>query len=181
MADAPRRFSWRGLFERVGRGLLRLPRPLALLLPLLWMGLIWNLSSRTFDAPAGGFGMWEYVANLAHAPLFGLLALFWCAALVRGASAAGTLPPLGARHAGGVLALVAVYALLDEWHQSHTPGRDPSAGDVATDLVGAACVLWIVATLGARRDESVLRRRLLLCVGACLGITALGVALRRLA
>lgn len=181
MAEAARRFSWRTLLERAGRGLLRLPLPVAVALPFLWMGLIWHLSSQSFAPPPElGLGLWEYFANLAHAPLFGLLALFWCALLLRGPREGARLPRLAAWHAGVAIVLVAAYALVDEWHQSTTPGRDPSPRDVGTDLLGAACVLWIVASLGGTADEGRLRRRLLLCLAACLGYTALHVSIARL-
>ena len=60
-------------------------------------------------------------------------------------------------------------SVVDEWHQSHVPGRDASALDVLTDVTGVACVVWIVAFLG-REDatERGLRARFALGLGLCL-------------
>ncbi|NOT31356.1 MAG: VanZ family protein, partial [Planctomycetes bacterium] len=76
-----------------------------------------------------------------------------------------------------VLALVVGYGALDEWHQSHIPGRDASLLDVLTDGVSAALVLWIVFVLARRElSERALLARLgggvLLCV-ACAALALL--------
>src|SRR5690606_20164179 len=68
------------LLRAVGRALQGLPRSLALLPVGAWMALIWWLSSLSGDAgPPSILG--GFVNNLAHAPLFGLLAL-WLALLL---------------------------------------------------------------------------------------------------
>lgn len=153
----------------LGRSLARLPRALALVPVLLWMGLIRWLSS----LPAGeGLPSWigGYVTNLAHAPLFGLLALWAALVLPR----AGGWPRLGPRHVAAVLGFVLLYAVLDELHQASSPGRHPSPYDVLTDLVGAACVLWIAAYLDAgAATERGLIWRLLLGVAFCLAAALL--------
>lgn len=43
-----------------------------------------------------------------------------------------------------------VRALLDEWHQSFVPGRDPSGSDVLADVVGAAAGTLVHALWTAR-------------------------------
>lgn len=129
----------------LGRVLLALPWPLAAALPVLWAGLIWRLSSRPVPFPTGVSIVWELVSNLAHAPLFGLLCLFSAAFSWRGSRG---WPVVGRARALALVALVGAYGVLDEWHQSRTPGRDSSAFDVVTDVVGASMVLWIVAYLG---------------------------------
>jgi len=152
--------------RRVGRALLALPSWLAWFLPLGWMGFIWFLSSQRLDTPGGAFGLWGFLGNLAHAPLFGFLALFWIALLLRGKGTGW--PRLGGRVAGLVMLLVGGYGVIDEWHQSSTGGRQSSASDVLTDVVGAVCVLWIVHVLGDEGvTEGALRRRLLAGVALC--------------
>lgn len=129
---------WIGLLRRAGRGLQRVPRSRAWVPAVLWMTLIWLVSSAGFPGP-GRPSPFGWFTNLGHAPLFGLLGLWLALSLPR----AGGWPRLGRREVGLVLGLVAAYALVDELHQGFVAGRDPSVFDVATDLVGAACTLWI--------------------------------------
>ncbi len=151
------------LLRAVGRALQGLPRSLALLPVGAWMALIWWLSSLSGDAgPPSILG--GFVNNLAHAPLFGLLAL-WLALLLPRSNG---WPRLDRRTATQVLLAVLAYALLDEWHQSTSPGRVPSPYDVLTDLVGAACTLWIIAFAGRpNATQRGLSLRLVAGVGAC--------------
>jgi VanZ family protein len=144
-----------------GAVLLRLPRALAAALAIGWMAFIWNLSSGPIEVGGEGFG-WAVLANLAHAPLFGLLALWSCAALPR-RSTPFAWAQLDARAIALVLALVAAYGALDEWRQSRVSTRTPSAFDLATDLVGAAAVLLVVHQAG-RVEASAAR------LWACLGL-----------
>lgn len=147
-----------GVLRAVGRSLQRMPRSLAALPAAAWMGLIWWLSSLSGDAgPPSILG--GFVNNLAHAPLFGLLALWLVLLLPR----SGGWPRLDRRAAAAILLAVLAYALLDEWHQSTSPGRSPSPYDILTDLVGAACTLWIVAYAGhpGASDRALLARLLL--------------------
>src|SRR5262245_64156952 len=134
----------RGL-RAVGRFLLRVPWPLALLLLVAWGTLIWDLSAHRAPLVVSTSVYWEILSNLAHAPLFGILTLL-VAALVLREPGADWPRPSPARRAL-VLALVLGYGLFDEWHQTHVPGRDGSLLDALTDLVSASLVLWIVATL----------------------------------
>lgn len=152
--------------RRAGRVLQRIARPLALLLVAAWMALIWWLSSR----PGGGSShslFMHWLWNSAHAPLFGMLALWSALVLPR----AEGWPELSRRHVVLVLCFVLAAAGLDELHQSHTPGRDMSGLDILTDLVGASCTLAVIAYVGdGRADERGLWRRLgsglLLCAFA---------------
>jgi VanZ family protein len=157
-----------------GRFLLRLPALLALVLTVLWGSLIWSLSARHVPLPSGGSAFWELVSNLAHAPLFGLLGLFLATLLLRGD--AGEWPRFHARSVALVLALVVTYGAIDEWHQSHVPGRDASPLDIVTDLTGASLVLWIAAYLG-RHGASERGLWLRLLAGLVLCVAAAGLAL----
>jgi VanZ family protein len=162
---------WLAVVRAVGRGFGLLPRVLAAGASLGWMLSIWWLSSGPIDVrmsvPASDF-LW----NLAHAPVFGLLA-----ALVSVAAAPRPLPS-GWPHPGRLACLVALlavaaWAAIDELHQARS-GRHGSAFDVATDLTGAACVLWLACYAGrSGADERGMRRRILVGLGACAAAAAL--------
>jgi len=49
-----------------------------------------------------------------------------------------------------LLALGFGYGVLDEWHQSFVPGRDPSFGDLLADGVGVALGVLLGGLLLAR-------------------------------
>ena len=160
------------LLLRVGTALLRLPRALRLALALGWMGLIWLLSGSEMPEVSSAF-YWPFLGNLFHAPLFGLLGLWWIAAL-SAAPGAGARPWPSARCLSYALLLVLAYAIVDELHQASTPGRSPSSGDVCTDLIGASSVVWVVAYLGSDALTQVgLLRRLGLGLLACCGAAGL--------
>ena len=163
--ELPRSF-WTSLLRRIGRVLVGLPLAVLVALPLGWMVLVWFLSSQRIDTPGGALGLWGFLGNLAHAPLFGFLALFWTALFLR--SSSGDWPALTPRVALAVLVLVVGYGVIDELHQRSVSGRQASALDVVTDFAGAACVLWIVGYLGARdARESGLRLRLAVSLVLC--------------
>ena len=150
--------------------LVRLPRPVVIVLVVAWMALIWALSSLPAGTgPPKWYGGW--IANLGHAPIFGFLAL-WAALLL---PRAGSWPRLDRGNVAIVLGFVLVYAIVDEVHQAWSPGRDPSMLDVFTDLVGASCVLWIAAYLrgGAATEWGLLLR---LVAGVLFCVVAAGLA-----
>ena len=157
-----------------GHFLLRVPRALVALFLCAWLLLIWDLSSHRAPIPTGASVVWELVSNLAHAPLFGTLALLAAALCLRERD--GAWPRPRAARIALVLALVVLYGSIDELHQSHVPGRDASPFDVLTDGVSAAQVLWIVYTLG--RAELTERRLLArLGVGIALCVASATLAL----
>ena len=140
------------LLRSIGALLQRIPRRAAWVPVLIWVGCIAWLGSRPPGGQEPGL-LGSLPANLAHAPLYGLLAL-WAVLLVPRSPAPGRWPvvrwPLvDGRAVGGVLALVLSCAVLDELHQAFGGrGRDGSVLDILTDLVGAACVLAVIAYLG---------------------------------
>jgi hypothetical protein len=145
-----------------------------------WMVMIWSLSRREgSDMPASGY--WPVLANLGHAFLFGILCLLLAALVLRPGPRpvpGGTWPELGWRRVLSLLLAVGAYGLVDEWHQSRVPGRSPSLLDILTDLVGAACVLWIIAYLGrAEAGAGGLHKRLLIGICACAATAILGTVL----
>jgi VanZ family protein len=149
-----------------GRVLLAAPRGVGVLLALGWMAFNHWLSSGT-RGPDEAAPIYAFVSNLAHAPLFGLLALWWLVALPR-RHVPFRWADLSRRHAVAVWLAVVVWGVLDELHQSTVAGRDASFWDLVTDGVGAAAVLVVVAEVG--RSEASTRSvaaRLALGVVAC--------------
>jgi VanZ family protein len=151
------------LLRMLGALLQRLPRSGGWILAALWMGFITWLSSLSSDAlPSAPWA--AYPSNLAHAALFGLLALWTSLGLPR----AGGWPRLDARGVALVLALVLACAVADEWHQASTPGRSPSVYDLGTDLAGAGATLAVAGYAGRRSAvELGLWLRLALGAAAC--------------
>lgn len=132
-----------GALRGIGAHLQRIPRPGAVVPLAAWAGLITWLSALPASA-AATLSPFAAAANLAHAFLFGILALWMVLLLPR----EDGWPRLGRRERAGVLAAVALAGLLDETHQALAgAGRDFSLLDLATDLVGAAAVLSVVAHL----------------------------------
>jgi hypothetical protein len=156
--------------QSLGRALQRIPRGGAVALACAWAALIWYGSSRS--APAiGPVGPWgDLLANLAHAPEYGVLVVWLALALPRREG----WPELGPRAVSSILVVAVIYAVLDEIHQSYTPDRDASAFDVLTDFVGASATLaCIVAAGGPRASPKELRKRLVLGLLACILAAAL--------
>lgn len=133
----------------VGRTLVAQSRALRIVLAASWAAWIWFLSANQLpsvaEVPFAGV-----LSNFAHGPVFGLLGLFAIAALSPPPEPgpAGAWPPLRRAHLVGGVLLVLAYACVDEVHQSFTPGRSPSLGDVTTDVLGA----WAVAATIHRLD-----------------------------
>jgi VanZ family protein len=134
------------VLRAIGRFLLWIPWPFALLFTLSWALLIWDLSSHPAIKPLYPSVWWEWLSNLAHAPLFGTLTLLVAALVLREGD--GAWPRPGRARIVRVLACILAYGLIDEWHQSYVPGRDSSLLDVMTDMISASMVLWVVLTLG---------------------------------
>jgi VanZ family protein len=95
-------------------------------LVLLYMAGIFALSSLP-GRELARFGLSAYLFNAAHAPLYAGLALTTLWAL---------LGPTGPRCVL-VAAIVMAFAISDEWHQAHVPGRFFSLADLWTDALGA--------------------------------------------
>lgn len=110
--------------------------------PVLWMGVIYALSSVPGEAmPAGEYG------SFGHFGVYLVLGALYFVAL-------------GGRRRGlwavvTAVALASVYGVSDEFHQSFVPGRVPDPADWAMDtagaLVGALVTLGVTAWLAARQ------------------------------
>ena len=105
------------------------------LLSIVWMGLIFFLSSQpSFPMPALFWGQ----DKLFHLATFGILGLFAACSLNRADGG------LTWRQVLLVTILVAAYGVSDEYHQSLVPGREASLWDVLADAVGGFLAALIV-------------------------------------
>ena len=130
-------------------------RVLAGVLALLWAALVWELCTSTRVTRGHWFWWTPWAFNLAHAPLFGLLAALLGLSLAPVVVQGGwrgllrAVPdPDGARRAAFVLVAVLVvgYGVLLEWVQSGIPGRRASGMDVVMDAIGALGVPWALSS-----------------------------------
>lgn len=164
-------------FRTVGRTLLRQPRVLAWVAPVLWASLIFYLSSfqprtgaLTFESLGG------LVSNLAHPAIFGVLALLIVPVLARVRGEDGRRwTSMSPEAALWVVALVTLYGFTDELHQSTVDGRDASLLDVLSDFTGALSVVLVVRFLG-RADASDRGLRRALLVAFLASLTAAGLS-----
>lgn len=138
----------------------RQQRPfVSLWLPLfVWMGLLWFLSDRSSLGRAGMLLSFPNSDKVAHAIAFGTLAF-----LFYRLSASRTLPLLGRAPVFFAVLCALLYGVVDECHQAHVPGRDPSVWDLLADLVGASLVgagliLWTDRPRGPSRAGDALGR-----------------------
>jgi VanZ family protein len=114
------------------------------LAPLVLMGLIFWSSAQT----GGDVDIPEWAHVVAHFIEYAVLAALWAWAL---------WPALG-RQAFAVAAAVSfLYAISDEIHQSHVPGRFSDPWDVVVDSLGIAFALAAIYARGrasTRRTQS---------------------------
>ncbi|MCL5265774.1 MAG: VanZ family protein [Chloroflexi bacterium] len=107
---------------------------------LLWMGLIFFLSSRS-DLPTIGDHTTDFIAKKdAHAFVYAVLAF-----LLLRATSGSTRPALYA------FAIAALYAVSDEFHQTFVFRREGTLRDIGIDAAAAALALVVVERLGLRR------------------------------
>jgi VanZ family protein len=112
--------------------------------PLVWAAIILLLSAQPASRlPESG---WAHGDKLAHGVIYGLLG----ALLARAALTAGLRPLLSLVLAAGG---AAGFGLIDEWSQSFSPGRHPSAADLVADAVGALVGAAIVVGLWRIRSR----------------------------
>ncbi|NNJ94423.1 MAG: VanZ family protein [Halobacteria archaeon] len=120
-------------------------RIISLICALLWAALIYYLS----DQPSVDIApMFSHQDKLLHLAAYFVLGFFIMGAL-RKSPAGYRLPQII-----GVTLLTALYGLLDEYHQSFVPGRNPALGDALADLAGGllgALFMYLLARRAARR------------------------------
>ena len=131
-------------------------RIFAVVLAALWAVLVWELCTSTRITHGQRYWWTPWAFNLAHAPLFGLLAALIGLALAPSEVQGGwrgllrAVPAPEARRAAflaGALAVIA-YGVLLEWVQSRIPGRTADGMDVVLDAVGALGVPWGLSSGG---------------------------------
>jgi VanZ family protein len=104
---------------------------------LLWMGLIFFLSSRsTLPGPDKAF--WDILLKkIGHFTVFGILAWLYVLGLRSGQAATP-------RALWIALGMTLLYALSDELHQSYVPGRHARVTDWLIDAAGAMAALLML-------------------------------------
>ncbi len=132
-----------------------------------WMGAIFWSSHRTWEGVGGGF---PGLGNLFHAPLYGVLAFFWA-----GARGAWREPRerLGPVFRLAVMVSV-LWGILDEWHQSFVPGREPDVFDVLTDFQGAVMGVLVLGFIRGGPGRRTSRARLSAVLTLGIFVTSLG-------
>lgn len=123
------------------------------LLTLGYMAGIYWLSSIPGEADPefellSGIILWTppAVQNLAHIPLFGILAWLWFRSL-------GTWIRNGRLLLGLAFLLATGFGVLDELHQLHVPGRYASLTDIVLNSLGAALAVWLISRPGSTRHQ----------------------------
>ncbi len=117
--------------------LTRPPKTVRWLTVLVWMGLIFALSSRSKLPRPPGLGP-DLVGIAGHFTVYAVLAaLLWWALPSRDLTRRTELAFVGA----------VAYGVSDEWHQSFVPGRDPALFDLGVDALGAATTLVVLRLL----------------------------------
>ena len=102
--------------------------------PILWMGLIFYLSSQS-QLPTPDKTWLDFLLKKAgHIVVYAVLAWLLVRALVQEG-------PVQPRHLRLALLLTILYALSDEFHQSFVPGRTARLLDVGFDTLGALLAL----------------------------------------
>ncbi|MEC8512046.1 MAG: VanZ family protein [Planctomycetota bacterium] len=164
-------------FRTIGRALLRQPRIVSWVAPVVWASLIFYLSSfQPRTGPLNFEALGGLVSNLAHPAIFGVLALLIVPVLGRAPGEDGRRwTSMSPEAALWIVALVTLYGFTDELHQSTVEGRDASLLDVLSDFTGALSVVLVVRLLGrADATDRGLRRALLMALFASL--TAAGLS-----
>lgn len=103
---------------------------------VLWMGVIFALSSLTASSVPGSFG------NFGHFVLYFVLGVLFFLALP-----ASRRPRLAFALSVG---LASLYGVTDEFHQSFVPGRVPDVMDWALDTAGALTSVSLAALVRQR-------------------------------
>lgn len=154
-----------------GDACLSAPRGFWAFVALAWMGGIWGLSS--LHAVPGARNFWvAWLLNCGHAFEFGMLALWLALALPR-RDHPRPWADLTAARILLVFVLAMVWAVLDEWHQSHVSGRDATAFDLVTDACGILGVLWIARGAGRHAEVERGERGLRVSFAAAFAVSAL--------
>lgn len=111
--------------------------------PFLVAASLWFLSSR--PGTVGPVSMvWNFVHNSAHVVAYAGLGASILLAFPENVRRRGCVP---------AVLMSSAYGLVDEWHQSHVPGRVASLADVVSDAIGATLAVCALAWLLWRSER----------------------------
>jgi len=105
---------------------------------LVWAGVIFWFSSQSAIATSQIYWQDFIVKKIAHLTVYAILAIL----LYRSFKHTTNLDRLNLMWV--TIAVVVLYAISDEFHQSFTPGREPRVRDVVIDTIGAGVSLWVI-------------------------------------
>jgi VanZ family protein len=115
--------------------------------PVLWMGVIFILSSQP-TLPHHPDTLFDTILKkAAHIVEYGILAFLLWRALSQGRGVLSRSALVTA------FVVSALYAASDEYHQTFVPGRNGTPVDVGLDAVGALVALLVVGNLGKKRRQ----------------------------
>jgi VanZ family protein len=116
---------------------------------VVWAAIIFWFSSRTKGAlPQNPNDSVDFIIKkAAHLGEYGILAVLVWRAFSQ------TLKERERWHPWVIVALCAVYATSDEFHQHFVPGREPSPRDVLIDIAGASVALLVVSIILVQRQR----------------------------
>ena len=122
--------------------------------PLVYAAVIFHFSSESDPLPFVRATLWDKALHTIEYAGLGMLA-------ARALFAEGMPPRIGIAVS---IAIIALYAATDEWHQLYVPERDASVFDWTADVVGAAVGTALYAAFGRleRSNESRYTFRLIL-------------------
>lgn len=110
--------------------------------PLAWAAVVLTLSS----IPSSGLPSVDEGDKLAHFAMYALLGWLTVRAAWGGDSSWGTVAL--------VIAALAVFGAVDEWHQRFIPGRSPERGDWVANVLGATAGSAAAALARRRREQT---------------------------
>ncbi|MCE5313421.1 MAG: VanZ family protein [Armatimonadota bacterium] len=110
---------------------------------VLWMGLIFFLSSQPKLPDMFGLSKLDCGDKIQHAAAYAILACFIWRALA-GCASRGRI--------AATIAIAAAYGLSDEAHQLYVPGRSFDLWDLGADALGAAIAAYILVLLRRKSD-----------------------------
>lgn len=120
--------------------------------PIIWMVMIFLLSSRAVFPVHLSTAQYQYVSSLVHIFLYIILTFLIANALTTG--------KVRFKHALlNALIIAMLYGMLDEWHQSFVPGREARLSDWLLDMVGclvAGNLFWLKVNIKENKEGKLL-------------------------
>jgi VanZ family protein len=105
--------------------------------PILWALLIFTFSSNPTGKVSSNYWFDFVVKKIVHVVEYGIFALF----IYRGLLNSG----IDKKSSGyWAVFLSFIYGATDEFHQSFTPGREPTIRDIIFDTIGATLAIYFI-------------------------------------